>query len=67
MVGKHSKRADEDLSSINTSAKALTDAGKLATAFNEAVQKRLLSVRGRNGRVNPRVWSVQFLSCCSYS
>eukprot|EP00752_Nemacystus_decipiens_P008919 g7962.t1 len=66
MVGKQSKRLNEDLSSINTSAKALTDAGKLARAFNQAVQGRLSACR-RNRLVDSRVWGVQFLSCSTYS
>lgn len=66
-VAKHSKRsAHEDTSSVDIAAKALTEAGKLATVFNSAVQSRL-SVCGPNGRVDPRVWGVQFLSCSTYT
>lgn len=65
MAGKMSKRTNDDLSPLHASAKALTDAGKLANAFNLAVQTRL-SGRGRSGTVDPRVWGVQFLSCSTY-
>lgn len=65
-MGKQSNRMNEDLSSINTSAKALTDAAKLAKSFNLGVQERL-SACGPNGRVDPRVWGVHFLSCSTYA
>lgn len=67
LVGKQAKRSNEDLSSINTSAKALTEAGKLAGAFNQAVQSRLSVCAARNDLVDQRVWGIQFLSCYTYS
>lgn len=69
LVAKNSKRSSgpENDSSAETAAEIQAEVTKISDAFNSEVQKCLSDTpHERKGRVDRRVWEIEFLACSVY-